>query len=139
MLDSLRKIRPFLFVLLLIATARAGWIFYSRWASAKEAGARRIQDEAANARKSVDLVGGTDFKILNFYPNPGLIKTGETGKLCYGVMSAKSVKLDPPVERLHPSLARCFEVSPEKTTTYTLTATDTAGRSISQTATIEVD
>lgn len=138
MFESLRKIRPFLLGILLIATARAGWIFYSRWANARAAQAQQIKAEADSARRAVDLVGGTDFKILNFYANPGVLSPGETGKLCYGVMSAKAVVLDPPVERLHPSLARCFEVSPEKTTTYTLTATDATGTSVSQAVTVEV-
>ena len=42
--------------------------------------------------------------------------------LCYGVVNANEVRLDPPVEKVWPSLSRCFDVAPTKTTHYTLSA-----------------
>ncbi|MGC4052549.1 MAG: hypothetical protein QM757_24730 [Paludibaculum sp.] len=42
------------------------------------------------------------------------------------------MKVDPPVAELSPSFNRCFEVSPERTTRYTLTAEDAKGRTLSR-------
>ena len=47
--------------------------------------------------------------------------------MCYGVANAKTVSIDPPVEGVWPSVARCLNVSPRRTTVYTLTASDGAG------------
>jgi hypothetical protein len=46
--------------------------------------------------------------------------------------------LEPAVEKVWPALSRCFEVAPAATTTYTLTAEDSSGQTVSQKATIEV-
>jgi hypothetical protein len=61
-------------------------------------------------------------KITQFYATDKVIPRGLTGKLCYGVESAKKLELDPPSEDVWPSLSRCFEISPTQTTKYTLTA-----------------
>ncbi len=58
--------------------------------------------------------------------------------LCYGVENANSVQLDPPIEKLWPSLVRCFEIAPPHTTTYTLTAKGTDGAGVTETAVVEV-
>jgi hypothetical protein len=58
--------------------------------------------------------------------------------LCYGVVNAKAVKVDPPVEQLKPSAHHCFEIAPKKTTTYTITADDGAGHTKSEALTIQV-
>ena len=39
-----------------------------------------------------------------------------------GVVNAKEVRLDPPVEKVWPSMSRCFDVAPANTPHYTLTA-----------------
>ena len=61
-------------------------------------------------------------KITQFYSPDPLIPRGMPGKLCYGVENASKVALSPPVGDVWPSPARCFEISPKQTTTYTLTA-----------------
>jgi hypothetical protein len=45
-------------------------------------------------------------------------------------VNATSVRLDPPAGSVWPSLSRCLEVSPVKTTRYTLTAEDTAHHTV---------
>lgn len=62
-----------------------------------------------------------------FYASPSTRRDGEPSKLCYSTEGSTAVTLDPPVERVWPALSRCFDISPKKTTTYTLTATNTAG------------
>lgn len=61
-------------------------------------------------------------KILQFYASQGAIRPGESVTICYGVESAESVRIEPHVEDITPSLNRCIEATPAKTTLYTLTA-----------------
>lgn len=51
--------------------------------------------------------------------------------LCYGVENATRVSLDPPAAPLAPGYHRCFEVSPERDTTYRLIASNATGQSVS--------
>jgi hypothetical protein len=77
-------------------------------------------------------------KITMFYPSEPAVRGAGSVNLCYGVENAVKVTIDPPVERLTPSISRCFSVSPAKTTTYTLTAESAGGKSATQKATVEV-
>ena len=70
--------------------------------------------------------------MLMFYANPGVLKRGSTGLLCYGVANAKSVRIVPDVEEIKPSLSRCVEVKPKADTHYTFSADDGKGRTVSQ-------
>ncbi|MBI4891697.1 MAG: hypothetical protein HY821_13820 [Acidobacteria bacterium] len=76
--------------------------------------------------------------IINFYASPAAIRRGEFTSLCYGVMNAASVAIDPPVEKLTPALNRCFQVNPSETTRYTLTVTDKRGATLSKSFTLPV-
>lgn len=60
--------------------------------------------------------------ITMFYAAPPRPAKGENVNLCYGVQNADEVTLDPPVDRVWPSVSRCIEISPAKNATYTLTA-----------------
>jgi len=86
----------------------------------------------------VETLGGNKFDILNFYASPGKIRRGESAQLCYGVSNAKTVRLDPPAGDVWPSYSRCFDVTPSKDTTYTLTADDGQGNTKTASLTIEV-
>lgn len=72
-------------------------------------------------------------KITQFYASPASVPNGESTLLCYGVESSTSVTLDPGGESLSPALARCIEKTPAGNTTYTLTAKNKDGRSVTQT------
>jgi hypothetical protein len=65
---------------------------------------------------------GNSVRILQFYSRKREIAPDEKAVVCYGVVNATAVRLDPPVERVWPVLSRCFEVTPAKSTRYTLTA-----------------
>lgn len=93
---------------------------------------------AEEDRKIVEAMGGNRFEILTFYATGTAIRPGESAQLCYGVSNAASVRIDPPVESLPPSYSRCLDVSPRKTTTYTLTAVDARGNTKTATAVIRV-
>jgi hypothetical protein len=77
-------------------------------------------------------------QIIAFYASPNLVTPGQHISLCYGVAQAKSIKIEPPAGDAWPTFTRCLDVAPRKTTTYTLTAIDAAGKQIQQTAEVRV-
>ena len=87
-----------------------------------------------SARKTPEPV-----KISHFQATPELIPRGMTGKLCYGVQNASRLELNPPVEQLLPSDARCFDISPRQETTYTLTAYGTDGSKDTKTVQVRLE
>jgi len=126
----------------LIVLLYLGWIFFSRWqenrgierrAAERQAAAQQEQDRA-----TVEQMGGKELAIQNFYGNPGVVHRGESVQLCYGVANAKVVTLVPQDNPVWPSYSRCVDVKPTKTTTYTLTAQDAAGHSVTQALEIKV-
>jgi hypothetical protein len=74
---------------------------------------------------------------LSFYANP-TIHRGERATICYGVNAAESVRIEPPVEQLHPAVSHCIQVSPLKDTDYKLIAQDHTGHIATQSLTIQV-
>jgi hypothetical protein len=119
-----------------------GWVFYSRWHENREltekAAVQLSEKEQKDAAATVETLGGTEFKIIAFYVSPVAIRRGETVTMCYGVSNAKSVQIDPPVGNTWPSVNRCMEVTPKKTTKYTLTTDDGKGDSKSAEVTVVV-
>jgi hypothetical protein len=74
-------------------------------------------------------------RITQFYSTTPQLARGEKGMVCYGAENAKAVWLSPPRRELSAALARCIEVDPTETTTYTLTA-ESAGATARQELTI---
>ncbi len=119
-------------VLLVIA-----WIFFLRWDENRQIRERALEKKREEDRRTVELLGGNRFEILQFYASPGVIRRGETAQVCYGVSNAKVLRIEPrPASGVWPSLSRCVEVAPPKDTTYTLTIED--GKGSTKTATVEV-
>jgi hypothetical protein len=77
-------------------------------------------------------------KILAFYPRDVLVTEGGNTLLCYGVSNAKSVRIDPPVDGVSPSLTRCVEIRPQRETLYTLTAVGSDGQTVSQSVLVRI-
>ena len=135
---------PLLYSSLLVGTALLVvlWIFYSRWQENRSI-ERRTREEASrkqleNDRIALEQLGGKELAIQSFYASPGAIHKGESVQLCYGVANAKAVKLEPQPNAVWPSYARCVNVSPEKTTTYTLTISDASGNTKSESLQVNV-
>jgi hypothetical protein len=139
MVPLLRKLLPFLTAALVAAVAYDAWFFYSRWRDARETVRRRQAEEASQAHRTLDMLGGGRLKILNFYANPASIRRGGHANLCYGVYGAKSVRMEPPVEVLHPAVAHCLQVSPSKSTEYELVAEDGSGHTATGRFVLHVD
>jgi len=74
-------------------------------------------------------------KITQFYSTTPQVAPGEQATICYGVEGAVSVRIEPPVEQLVPSVARCFPFKPQGLT-YKLIARGKGGEEISQTLTL---
>ncbi len=128
--------------MLLIVLAFVGYTMWSRKTQDADLAYKQQQAKSAQQRESdaaaVEELGGSDFKIIAFYASPGLIHRGETVDMCYGVSNAKTVKLDPPEGNVWPSANRCLQVTPKKTTTYTLTIDDGKGKTANQQLTVTV-
>jgi hypothetical protein len=135
---KVRKILWFFGFALLLALLRDGWLFYSRWSDDRAFERARAEKEAEQARRTIDLYGGGGLKILNFYASPGEVHAGSEVTVCYSVVGAKNVRIEPAVKELHPSLSYCFQITPKRSTEYKLIAEDEAGHSASQTLTIPV-
>ena len=124
-------------VAFLLVGLYVGWIFYSR-RQANQA----ILDKAAEKRRTEDqetfeAMGGNRFDILEYTASPSAIQAGERSSLCYSVSNAKTVNIEPQTEEpVWPAFSRCVNISPRKTTRYTLTIGDGAGHT--KTATVEL-
>lgn len=133
----IRKIFPYTTVALVIAALYLAWTFYSRHESNRHAQEELAANEASARKKVVDqYFGSGEIRIPTFLAEPGVLKAGQSSHLCYGVVNAVSVRLDPPVEPLKPTYRHCIDIAPKKTTTYTLTAANAKGET--KTASLEV-
>jgi len=128
--------------LLAIVALIVGGIFFSRWWQNRSIDYRAREARAAKQREedraTLEQMGGKDLAIQSFYATPGQIRRGESVQLCYGVANTKTVTLEPQSNPVWPSYSRCVEVTPAKTTTYTLTAADAAGHTLTQSLTVTV-
>jgi hypothetical protein len=125
-------------VAFLVVGLYIGWVFYSRWAANQAIAEKATEKVRTQDEKTFDLMGGDRFEILVFAANPPIIHAGEKSSLCYSVSNAKEVKIEPKTEEpVWPAYSRCVHVSPRKTTKYTLTIDDGAGRT--KTAAVDVE
>ena len=127
---------PFLSIAVLVVVVYDAWVFYSRRESARAVEQQRAEKEAAEARRTLDLIG--QLKILNLYAVPNAIQRGKSTRLCYGVLGAKTIRIEPEVAGVYPALSHCVEISPKQDTDYTLTAEDEAGHTVSETVSVAV-
>ena len=125
-------------VTLVIGSLYVAGVFYSRWSSARAIEEKARDTQREHDQKVYQMMGGDRFAILNFFAYPGIINRGDSTTLCYSISNAKTATLDPPSNvSMWPAFDRCVSVTPKKTTTFTLTATDAAGNR--QTAKAEVE
>lgn len=115
-----------------------GWTFWSRSEENRALEEKVASQQRAQARKTFEAMGGNRFAILGFYADPQSAHPGDTVELCYGVSNAQSVKLEPQSQPVWPAQSRCVQVSPYKTTTYTLTAEDASGQTKTATVVVKI-
>ncbi len=135
---------PYLYTFIIFVVAAAYTVFvlvarhesnraFERRSTEKAAERQRADDQAA-----IQQFGGSELAIRALYVIPAVIRRGQAAQLCYDVANAKTVTLDPPAGNVWPSHNRCIDISPKKTTTYTLTIADATGKSVSQTIELRV-
>src|SRR5579862_9862367 len=125
-------------VVIAVLVIYTGVTFYSRWEYARNAQEQAQEKQRETDAETLKILGGDEFKILNFYASPGHLHLGDSATMCYGTANTKTLTLDPNVVNVYPAYANCVHVSPKKTTTYTLTATDAQGHTKTASLTIEV-
>lgn len=115
-----------------IALAYLGWVFASRhWANLPP----NVRPDPALARRQAELdriYGGSELKIIQFYSAAADVIEGTPATMCYGVLNATSVRIEPPVDGVGVALNRCVQVAPRKETKYTLFAEGRDGAVLSQ-------
>ena len=121
-----------------ICTAYLGWVFLSRRLDRQRAEEEMQAKDAETNRKLTSVLGDGTVKILSFYASPAVVSRGHKSLLCYGVSNAASVRLQPPVEQITPSLSRCVEVNPTSSTEYKLVAEGKDGTSVEQSVQLRV-
>lgn len=137
--SPLRAILPYTTVAVVIAAIYVAWTFYSRAESNRKAQqAIAAQQEQARKDQVEQIYGSGEIKFTTFGADSAVLNPGEHTELCYGVLNAKTVKLDPPVEQAKPTYHHCVDIAPKQTTTYTITAADSKGNSKSESVTIRV-
>jgi hypothetical protein len=118
------------------------YVLYSRWESNRQFERQTKEREAQQRReedlRAVEQLGGSELAIRGLYISPSSIQRGSSAQLCYDVANAKTVTLDPPVADVWPSHSRCINVSPKKTTMYTLTIAGAAGKPLSEAVELRV-
>lgn len=137
--SPLEAVLPYTTVALLIVAGWVAWTFYQRHES-NVAAQRALEQKQEAARKRVvdEVYGSGEIRFLGFSADRGLLKRGESTELCYGLVNAKTLTLNPPVEPVAPSYHHCVEIAPKTTTTYTLTADDGKGHTKSESLTVRV-
>jgi len=136
--------QPFLYSSLLIFAVilYVSYILFARYESSREferhTKERQSEQRREDDRLTVEQLGGSELAIRGLYVSPPAIHPGESAQLCYDVANAKTVTLDPPSGEVWPSHSRCLNISPRKTTTYTLTIKDAAGKMVSQSVELPV-
>lgn len=120
-----------------------GALVYLGWISVRRSADRPVTTSqnrrVAGHQAELDRIyGGADLKILQFYAREGSLVEGSDTTLCYGVVNARAVRLEPAVQSIAPSINRCITVAPERETRYTLTAEGSDGRTVSESLVVKV-
>jgi hypothetical protein len=120
------------------AVLYAAAVMGMRWQASRAWEEDTRQRQADADRKIVERYGDGELKVLMFYANPALVDAGGKTLLCYGVANATSVRIDPPVQGVGPSLSRCVEVRPATSTEYKLVATGRSEQEASSSVQVDV-
>lgn len=127
----LTKLVRIMWLPVILAVLYTGWVFWQRHTPASPAA-------PPPAARDPLAKYGSAVKIVQFYAGAGEVAPGQKLLLCYGVVNAATVRLDPPVERVWPAVSRCFQVAPTRSTRYTLTAEGADHQTTSESVEIRV-
>lgn len=85
---------------------------------------------------TIEVKGRVD--IIMFEANSKTVLEGGQTQLCYTVVNAKGLQIEPAIEEIRSFESDCFTVNPVQTTTYKLTATGYNDQRVDKPFTIEV-
>ena len=123
----------------ILAALYVGWTFYSRHLSDKQAAQNLAAKQQAQQEREAKLIFGSgEVKITSYSIDKANMARGESADLCYGVVNATKVVIEPHVEDSKPSNYHCLSVSPHATTKYIITASNDKGESKSLAVTVHV-
>jgi len=128
----MRRVVRYMLVATAIAVTYTAWVMVGRYLENRRLEEGDQRRRAAAMQALPPELSGSELKILSFYAVPAELRQGEKAQICYGVLNARSVRMEPDIEKLRPTLSRCFDVNPRATTRYTLTAEGYDGRLISE-------
>lgn len=137
-IEIIRKMLPYTTAAACLAVIYMGWVFYSRSSQNREIQQQAEEKSLEQDRKTYEMYGSGQLKIMLFYAVPPVVARGGSAQLCYSVSNAASVKIDHGVEEIKPSLSRCVPIQPGRSTTYTLSAKDDKGHSANQSVQVTV-
>ncbi len=122
---------------LLIALAYLAWVGLTRYNADRQFQREAAESETARYKKLVPA--GTELKITQFYASKQEAARGESILVCYGVENARSVRIEPAIERqLLPLPVKCFPFAPQRTTTLRLVAEGEKGGEATASITVRV-
>lgn len=138
--ELLKRAQIPLAVATVIALAYLGSVLLGRYTANQHLAEREKLAQPSDDQKAKfnATSGGTAVKILQFYARDGAITEDQSTILCYGVVNAKSVKVDPPVGDVYPALNRCIDIAPKHETKYTMTAEGNDGQTATADFTVSV-
>ncbi len=137
--STLQTVSNFTTVCLVVVVLYLAWTFYSRHASDKQAARDLAAKQQAERQRQADLIFGSgEVKIVSYSVDKASMPRGESADLCYGVVNATKVVIEPHVEDSKPSAYHCLTVSPRSTTTYTITASNDHGASKTMAVTVQI-
>jgi hypothetical protein len=138
MWQLLKRLAIPLRVAAVIALAYLLYVFLARHSTARHWAGSQGQTQAAVDPKFDATYGGTAVKILQFYARDATIAEDQSTVICYGLLNAKSVRIEPPVEGVNVALSNCVTVQPEHDTRYTMTAEGNDGQTVTAAFTVAV-
>ena len=121
-MNFIRRLQAFLWVASAVAVAYTGWVFTGRIVDHERLEERSLRKKPPTSEEFERIYGGDDLRILQFYARDGEIRPGQETLLCYGVLHATKLRIEPRVEGMRPSVNRCLTIAPEQTTTSMLHA-----------------
>ena len=138
--SALETILPYTTVAVILAALYVAYTFYSRHESSRKAQeAIAAQQEDARKHQVEQIYGAGEVRFTTFGADEAVVTRGHSTQLCYGVLNATSVKMDPPLSEPGKVTAHhCVEISPRETTTYTITASNGKGDTKTESVTVQV-
>ena len=130
-MEILRRLQFYLTAVVVIAMLYVGWVFLKRRGTLPRIPSRETPRNLREAEWQ-RTYGGSDVRILQFYAGEGSLVEGNKSVICYGVLNAKSVRMEPSVPGVTVALNKCVEIEPVRDTRYTLIAEGNDGRMVSE-------